>query len=102
MFVVLLIVMIVWLFLQRIIEYFGKDAPVLRENVKLVKVDSSSDISKAAHIYTTVKKFIVFDAETTGFSPEKGDKMIEVAFGKYSIVDGKLTPGELLHTLMNT
>ena len=36
-----------------------------------------------------MQRFIVLDTETTGFSPEKGDKVIEI--GCVEIIDRKIT-----------
>lgn len=43
-------------------------------------------------------RYVIFDTETTGLYPEKGDKLVEIAF--VEMIDNKLT-GNKLHTLLN-
>ena len=84
---------------QIIVDYLGKDGPVQRETVKEQFQEPDSNITKALHVYSSVKEWIVFDFETTGFGQD--DKIIEAAFQRFSMENGKLIEGEKYHTLVD-
>ena len=48
----------------------------------------AKDKSKHIELLKNTRKFVVFDLETTGFSPEKGDKIIEI--GAVKIYDDEI------------
>ena len=63
--------------------------------------NASSDLFKAMQVYQTVGDFVVLDLETTGFSANGGDRIIEVAIRKYKIDGGEMRSGEFLNTYVN-
>ncbi len=83
------------------VAYLGADISVHREYVREGISDRSSSISKGKRLYLSGKPFIVFDCETTGFQAGGGDKIIEVAFQKFRISEGKLESGKKFHSYVN-
>jgi len=87
--------------LQKVVKYIGKDRPIELEAVSEEMERVYSDISKGVRIFRSGKPFVVFDFETTGFSPKTGDKVIEAAFKKYVVRDGLLVELEVFHQYLN-
>lgn len=84
---------------QIIEEYLGKDGPVQKENIKEELQEPESNVTRALRLFTKIKHWIVFDFETTGFG--KQDKIIEIAFQRFSMKNGKLEEGNKLHSLVD-
>ena len=77
------------------------DCEINWKKVKEKARDPLSDISRALLIVARGKQFIVLDTETTGFCANRGDKMIEVAFQKYSIRKDELIEGEIFQSYVD-
>ena len=86
---------------QKFVAYLGRDTPVERESVRRERKFKQSHVARGHLLYRTGQEFIVFDCETTGFSPESGDKIIEVGFQKFRIEDGELVEGDVFHSYVN-
>jgi len=82
---------------QRVLAYLGKSAPVRWDEVEEELREPDSNVSRGVEIFKNSTPFVVLDLETTGFSPVN-NKIIEIAIGKYRVVDGVLEEGEIFMT----
>jgi DNA polymerase III alpha subunit (gram-positive type) len=72
------------------IKYIGKssEVPISHRDISLgsmVEEAKYTHLRRAKKLYISGKDFIVCDVETTGFSPSRGDRLIEIAYQKYRI-----------------
>ena len=84
---------------QRVLEYIGKDRPIESESVSEQLRERDSNLARGLRVFRDVRKWIVFDFETTGFGQE--DKIIEVAFQRFRMENNQVVEGEDYHTLVD-
>lgn len=58
-------------------------------------------VRRSIDLYDSGRWFVTFDTETTGFSPDKGDMIIEVTAIKYRVVNGRLQKGDEFYRLID-